>query len=177
MAWEFAKANGIELTTIHPGAIIGPALDVHASISLGLVTGLLNGLTPAMPSNGFSIIDVRDVADLHVKALESPASIGERYLATSDYTPFPEVANILRAAYPDWSITTKSVPDWLIKLIASFGGPARQIINDIGNEKIFDGSKGEALLGRKFISAKEAILATAESTIRLGMAKKPVAKR
>lgn len=177
LAWEFAKANGIELTTIHPGAIIGPALDVHASISLGLVTGLLNGATPAMPSNGFSIIDVRDVADLHVKALETPDSAGERYLATSDYTPFPEVANILRAAYPDWQITNKSVPDWIIKLIASFGGPARQIINDIGNEKIFDGSKGEALLGRKFISAKDSILATAESTIRLGMAKKPAPKR
>ena len=57
------------------------------------------------------------------------------------------------------------MPDWLIKIIASFGGPARQIINDIGNEKIFDGTKGEALLGRKFISASDAILATAESAI------------
>lgn len=175
-AWEFAKANGIGLTTIHPGAIIGPALDVHASISLGLVTGLLNGTTPAMPTNGFSIIDVRDVADMHVKALEVPASIGQRYLATSDYTPFPQVADILRAAYPDWQITDKKVPDWLIKLIARFGGPARQIINDIGNEKVFDGTKGETLLGRKFISAKEAILATAQSTIRLGLAKKPANK-
>lgn len=176
LAWDFARANGMDLTTIHPGAIIGPALDEHASISLGLVTGLLNGATPAMPSNGFSIIDVRDVADLHVRALEAPESIGQRYLATSDYTPFHTVADILRAAYPDWKVTDKSAPDWIIKLIARFGGPARQIINDIGNEKIFDGSKGEALLGRKFISAKDAILATAESTIRLGLAKKPVAK-
>ena len=176
LAWEFARANDMELTTIHPGAIIGPALDVHASISLGLVTGLLSGLTPAMPSNGFSIIDVRDVADLHVRALEAPEAVGQRYLATSDYTPFPKVADILREAYPDWKITDKSAPDWIIKLIARFGGPARQIINDIGNEKIFDGSKGEALLGRKFISAKDSILATAESTIRLGLAKKPTGK-
>lgn len=172
-AWDYARANGLRLTTIHPGAIIGPALDEHASISLGLVSGLLAGATPAMPSNGFSVIDVRDVADLHVAALENPASEGERYLATSDYIPFPGVADILRAAYPDWPITTKTVPDWLIKLIARFGGPARQIINDIGNEKIFDGSKGEALLGRKFISGQDAILATAESVIRLGMVAKP----
>lgn len=172
-AWAFAKANGLELTTIHPGAIIGPALDRHASISLGLVSGLLAGETPAMPSNGFSVIDVRDVVDLHVAALEDPATIDERYLATSDYIPFPGVADILRSAYSDWPITTKTVPDWLIKLIARFGGPARQIINDIGNEKIFDGSKGEALLGRKFISGKDAILATAESVIRLGMVKRP----
>jgi dihydroflavonol-4-reductase len=176
LAWQMAKERGLKLTTIHPGAIIGPALDEHASISIGLVTGLLAGKVPAMPSNGFSIIDVRDVSALHLAALENPATIGERYLATSDYTPFPKVADIVREAYPDWSITTKTVPDWLIKLIARFGGPARQIINDIGNEKIFDGSKGEALLERKFISAPDAIRATAESAIRLGLVTKPVPK-
>lgn len=169
LAWDFAKANGIDLTTIHPGAIIGPALDDDASISIGLVSGLMDGSTPALPSNGFSIIDVRDVADLHVAALEKPEASGQRYLATSDYTPFPEVARILQEAYPDRKISNKSVPDWIIKLIAFFGGPARQIINDIGNEKVFDGSKGEKLLGRKFLSAKDSILATAESVIRLGL--------
>jgi dihydroflavonol-4-reductase len=169
LAWDFAKANGMELTTIHPGAIIGPALDEDASISIGLVSGLLDGTTPALPSTGFSIIDVRDVADLHVAALENPEAIGQRYLATSDYTPFPEVAEILRAAYPDRKITVKTVPDWIIKLIARFGGPARQIINDIGNEKVFDGSKAQKLLGRKFLSARDSILATAESVIRLNL--------
>ena len=170
-AWAFAKDNGIALTTIHPGAIIGPALDVDASISLGMVSGLLAGAVPAMPSNGFSIIDVRDVAALHLAALDKPEAANQRYLATSEYTPFPKVAEILREAYPTWEITMKKVPDWIIKIIASFGGPARQIINDIGNEKVFDGSKGEKLLGRKFISAKDSILATAESVIRLGLVK------
>lgn len=175
-AWEFARDKGMELTTIHPGAIIGPPLDTHASISIGLVTGLLNGRTSAMPSNGFSIIDVRDVSALHVKALETPAAIGERYLATSDYIPFAEVGDILRAAHPDWDITRKTVPDWIIKLIARFGGPARQIINDIGVVRIFNGAKGEALLGRKFISARDSILATAERAIALGLARKPEPK-
>ncbi len=169
LAWSFAKQHGMQLTTIHPGAIIGPPVDQDASISIGLVSGLLKGSVPAMPSNGFSIIDVRDVAALHVAALQKPETIGERYLATSEYTPFPKVADILREAYPDRNITIKRVPDWLIKLIASFGGPARQIINDIGNEKIFDGAKGEALLGRKFIGARESILTTAEAAIRLGL--------
>ncbi|HEV7275084.1 MAG TPA: NAD-dependent epimerase/dehydratase family protein [Devosiaceae bacterium] len=168
-AWDFAKDHGIGLTTIHPGAIIGPPVDDDASISVGLVTGLLDGSTPALPSNGFSIIDVRDVAALHVAALEKPEAVGERYLATGDYVPFPQVADILREAYPDRRITMKRVPDWLIKLIARFGGPARQIINDIGNEKIFDGRKGEALLGRKFISARQSILDTAERAIELGL--------
>ena len=170
-SWAFAKDHGIELTTIHPGAIIGPALDTHASISLRMVSGLLDGSTPAMPSNGFSIIDVRDVAALHVAALEGPETVGQRYLATAEYVPFPEIGKILRTAHPDWHVTEKHVPDWIIKLIARFGGPARQIINDIGNEKVFDGSKGEKLLGRKFIPAKDAILATADSVIKLGLIK------
>ncbi|MBE0581129.1 NAD-dependent epimerase/dehydratase family protein [Devosia sp.] len=170
-AWAYARAEGLELTTVHPGAILGPALDGDASISLGMVTGLLDGTTPAMPSNGFSIIDVRDVAAMHVAALQQPSSIGQRYLATSDYVPFPEVAQVLREGYPDRQITQKVVPDWIIKLLARFGGPTRQIINDIGNEKHFSREKGETLLGRPFVSGKDAILASAESVIRLGLLK------
>jgi len=166
-AWEIAKTVGLELTTIHPGAILGPALDADSSISLGMVSGLMDGSTPALPSNGFSVIDVRDVADLHVAALKSASSIGQRYLATSDYMPFPKVAEVLRGSYPGHRITQRIVPDWIIRLLARFGGPTRQIINDIGNEKHYDRTKGEALLGRPFRSGREAILATAESLIAL----------
>ena len=168
-AWAFARANGLELTTIHPGAIIGPALDTDASISVGMVSGLLQNLTPAIPSNGYSIVDVRDVADMHVAALEKPESIGQRYLATAEYMPFPTIADVLREAYPDRKINKRLVPDWIIRIVASFGGPARQIINDIGNEKIFDGSKGKALLGHRYIPAKQSIIETAESVDRLGL--------
>ncbi len=168
-AWEMAGAIGLKLTTIHPGMILGPALDTDTSISLMLVSGLLDGTTPAMPSNGFSVIDVRDVAELHVAALESPEAIGQRYLATAAYLPFPQVAEILRKAYPDAKVTLRTVPDWLIKLLVRFNSPLRQIINDIGNEKHFDGRKGEALLGRSYRTSDEAVLSAAESLIRLGM--------
>lgn len=169
LAWDFAGKTGMALTTIHPGAIIGPVLDEDASISVGLVSGLLDGSMPALPNNGFCVIDVRDVAELHLAALEKPEAAGQRYLATSDYTPFPQVAKILQEAYPDRKVTVKVVPDWIIRMLAFFGGPTRQIINDIGNEKVFDGSKGEGLLGRKFISARQSILDTAESVIRIGL--------
>jgi dihydroflavonol-4-reductase len=168
-AWDYAKANGMELTTIHPGAIIGPALDSDASISVGMVSSLLDGTTPAMPKNGFSIIDVRDVADMHVAALEKPEAIGQRYLATAEYMPFPKVGEVLREAYPDQKITARIVPDWIIRLLAYFGGPIRQIINDIGNEKVFDGAKGERLMGHPYIPAKQTIIDTAESVKALGL--------
>jgi dihydroflavonol-4-reductase len=84
---------------------------------------------------------------------------------------FERVADVLRKAYPDYPVTRRVVPDWIIRIMAAFGGPTRQIINDVGNEKHFDGSKGEALLGRAYHSVEEAILSAAESGIRFGLVK------
>src|SRR5262249_31797484 len=136
-AWAYAMANGMALSTIHPGMILGPASDPDTSVSLGLVIGLMSGRVRAMPNTGFCVIDVRDVAALHVAALESEAARGQRYLATGRYLWFREVADILRKAYPDRTITMKMVPDWLIKLMAMTGTTVSQIINDVGNEKHF----------------------------------------
>jgi dihydroflavonol-4-reductase len=169
VARRFAAENGMEITTIHPGMILGPAVDSDTSISLMLVSGLMDGTTPAMPSNGFAVSDVRDVAELHVKALQDPATAGQRILATGAYLPFPKVAEILRGAYPQAKITMRTVPDWLIRLLVHFSGEIRQIINDIGNEKHYDGSRGEALLGRPYRTPEEATLSAAESLIRLGI--------
>ncbi|HTJ56949.1 MAG TPA: NAD-dependent epimerase/dehydratase family protein [Devosiaceae bacterium] len=170
-AWDYAKANGLALSTIHPGMILGPAVDSDTSISLMAVSGLLDGTTPALPKNGFTVSDVRDVAEMHVRALENPEAAGQRYMATGSYLPFPQMAEILRKAYPRAKITLRTVPDWLIRILVRFNSPLRQIINDIGNEKHYDGRKGEALLGHPFRSPEEATLSAAESLIRLGMVK------
>ena len=169
VAWAYARNEGLELTTIHPGAVLGPALDGYVSPSLRLVSGLLNGSTPALAHCGFSIIDVRDVAALHVAALNHDAAIGERYLAASDYVSFSQIAQMLAASYPAQNVTRKKVPDWVIKLLARFGGPSRLIANDIGNEKHYTRDKGEALLGHPYRSADSAILAAAESLFALGL--------
>jgi nucleoside-diphosphate-sugar epimerase len=169
--WEFARANGMEVTTIHPGAIIGPALDDDASISIMMVTGLFDNSLPALPRNGFSIVDVRDVADMHVAALEKPEAIGERYLATAEYVPFPRVAEMVQELYPDYRLLRRHVPDWIMFMMAWFGGPVRQIINDIGRETVFDGSKGERLMGHAYIPVRQSLFDTAESGFRLGLVK------
>ena len=168
-AWDFARLHGMGLSTIHPGAILGPATDPETSISLGLVTGLLDGSTPAIARIGFAISDVRDVAAMHLAALRKPESIGQRYLCTGPFMTFERVADVLRKAYPDYPVTRRVIPDWIIRIVAAFGGPTRQIINDVGNEKHFDGSKGEALLGRAYRSVEDAILSAAESGIRFNL--------
>ena len=170
-AWGYAELHDMALTTIHPGAILGPATDKDTSISLGLVTGLLDGSTPALARIGFAISDVGDVAAMHVAALQKPESIGQRYLCTGPYRTFEQVAEVLRRTYPGYPITRRTVPDWLIRIISLMGGPTRQIVNDIGNEKHFDGSKGEKLLGRAYQTVEDAILSAAESAIRFGLVK------
>ncbi len=169
--WEFAKANGMEVTTIHPGGITGPALDDDASISIMMVTGLFDKSLPALPRNGFSIVDVRDVADMHIAALEKPEAIGERYLATAEYVPFPKVAEMVQELYPDYRLLRRHVPDWIMFMMAWFGGPVRQIINDIGRETVFDGRKGERLMGHDYILVRQSLADTAESAFRLGLVK------
>ena len=82
---------------------------------------------------------------------------------------FPEVAKVVQELYPDRKIVNRPAPDWIIRLVAMFGGPARQIINDIGNVKIFDGRKGEALMGHKYIPVRQSIKDTAESVIKFGL--------
>ena len=168
-AWAYARAEDLALTTIHPGVILGPALDRDVSASLQLVSRLLDGSAAAMPSNGVCVVDVRDVAAMHVTALQNPQSVGQRYIAASGYLAFADIAGILRRAYSDRQMTPKTAPDWLISLKARFGQANRQVINDIGTIKLFDGRKGEALLGRAYINPEQAVLSTAESVIRLGL--------
>lgn len=172
-AWAYCEEHGIDLTTIHPGAILGPLIDNDASVSVGLVGTLLDGSTPAVPNIGFSISDVRDVAAMHVAALEKPESYGERYLATADYLPFIKIAEILAEAYPQGKVPVKTAPDWILKLMVPFNRALRQIANDIGTQKHFDGSKGAALLGRNYIAAKETLIDTAESALKFGLFSMP----
>jgi dihydroflavonol-4-reductase len=80
-AWDFAKANDLDLTSINPVLVLGPALEKDYGTSLETLVSLMSGKYPLIPKLGFSIVDVRDVASLHRIALESPASIGQRLLS------------------------------------------------------------------------------------------------
>jgi len=168
-AWTFADENGLKLTTVHPGMILGPPLDVDAGVSIGLISGLLTGTPKAFPDLGFALSDVRDVADMHIAAFEDPDSIGQRYLCTSRYMPFREIAEMLRAAYPNAPVPEKTVPNWLLHILAYVVRDMRQVVNDIGNEKHFDGSKGRALLGRDYVPFEQTILDSARALIDLGL--------
>ncbi len=84
-AWEFAAQHpgGPELTVINPVGIFGPVLGGDYASSVGIIQMLLDGKPPLLPKASFAIVDVRDVADLHVTAMVSPRAAGERFLAAA----------------------------------------------------------------------------------------------
>ena len=97
-AWDYMQAQPrrFSLTTILPGMILGPVLRGPVTGSVELISRMLGGRMPALPRIGFSIVDVRDLAQLHILALQSPAAAGERFLAVSDFLWLTDIASALR---------------------------------------------------------------------------------
>jgi dihydroflavonol-4-reductase len=149
-AWQYARDAGQaqRLTAINPGAIIGPALSDDHSYSLQAIQRLLGGM-PAAPRLGFSFVDVRDVADLHIRAMESPAAGGERFIATDEFLWFGDVAQILRQRLGEAArkVPKRVAPDLLIRGMALFDASVRSIIGDLGQRTWFSSEKARTTLG------------------------------
>jgi dihydroflavonol-4-reductase len=149
-AWQHVRAADAEdrLATINPGAIIGPALNDDHSYSLQAIQRLLAGM-PAAPQLGFTFVDVRDVADLHIRALTDPAAGGERFIATDRFLWLAEVAAILRDRLGDAAkkVPTRVAPNLLIRAMALFDGGVRSVVGDLGKESWFSSEKARTTLG------------------------------
>jgi dihydroflavonol-4-reductase len=148
-AWQYARDAGQaqRLTAINPGAIIGPALSDDHSYSLQAIQRLLGGM-PAAPRLGFSFVDVHDVADLHIRAMESPAAGGERFIATDEFLWFGDVAQILRQRLGEAArkVPKRVAPDLLIRGMALFDASVRSIIGDLGQRTWFSSEKARTTL-------------------------------
>lgn len=168
-AWEIARTEGLRLTTIHPSLVLGPLLDAQSGTSVGLVKRLLQGKDPAVPRLNFSVVDVRDVARMHVQPLSVPATEGERLIASSGYLPWPEMARILHRAYPGRRIPTRVLPDWVVRVLGRFNADLRGAAAFLGREDRVANDKARRLLGLEFIPPEQALLASAESLIARGV--------
>lgn len=169
-AWDLARDRGLALTAINPSVVLGPLLDDGSGTSVALVRRLLRGGDPLVPRINFSVVDVRDVARAHVRALATPASAGERVIAAAGYLPLPAMARVLKTAYPDRRIPTTPAPDWLLRALAPVLPQVRDAVPYLGRRDLVSNAKARALLGLDFIPPEEALLATAESLIARGLA-------
>ncbi len=143
-AWALARAEGAEqrLATVNPGAIIGPALNDDHSYSLQTISRLLEGM-PAVPRLGFTFVDVRDVADLHMLAMTEATAGGERFLATDRFLWMAEVATILRERLGDAAskVPTRTAPNLMIRAMALFDASIRPVVGDLGKQSWFSSDK------------------------------------
>jgi len=168
-AWEHVRGVGAEdrLAVVNPGAIIGPALNDDHSYSLQAIQRLINGSMPAAPRLGFTFVDVRDVAELHMLAMTSPAAGGERFIAADEFLWVADVARVLRERLGDQAskVPTRVAPNVLIRALALFDGSLRSVIGDLGKRQWFSSEKARSLLGWQPRPVEDSIEETARSLI------------
>ena len=120
--WVAREGAGIEFCTINPSVVLGPVWSRDYSASVVILRKLLDGSLRGCPDIGFGVVDVRDVADLHVRALKAPGMAGERFIASGRFMKLLEIAEVLRAALGPHAgkVPTRNLPDWLVRVTALF---------------------------------------------------------
>jgi nucleoside-diphosphate-sugar epimerase len=175
-AWDFVASEGrdLELSVVNPVGVLGPVLASDYSTSILIVQRMMDGSIPGCPRIYFGVVDVRDVADLHIRAMTHPAAKGERFLAVAgDFMSMLDIAKVLKARMGAAAkrVPTRQLPNWLVR-IASMRDPAvRQIVPELGKRKNATNAKARRMLDWSPRTNDEAIVATAESLVRLGLLK------
>lgn len=163
-AWEMiGKQSVTKLATILPGAILGPNMAGKRSSTDQIFEMLLKG-TPS-PNVIYPVGDVRDLAELHILAMENDVADGQRFIAESEEMTMPEMARILKAAYPDRKVSTMVIPDFVISMMAKFQVPMKVLNTMVGLKYHRDSTKARKLLGWNPRPAKETVLDTAQYLI------------
>lgn len=170
-AWEAATNDGYKhrLTTVNPGLVLGTALDDDIGASLDVVRLFLKGAYPAMPPVSYPSVDVRDVAELHVRALETPEAGGRRLVAAEETLSMEDIGSVLREAFPERAkkIPEKVLPAGLVRVLAFFDRSLASVLPDLGAVPHAETDYVKALTGQSFRSAREAVVDAARSLERI----------
>jgi dihydroflavonol-4-reductase len=174
-SWDFIarEGGGLELAAINPTMVLGPALGPDYSHSIRTIKEMFDG-QPGYPKIKTCVVDVRDVADLHLRAMTDPAAKGERFLATSgDSLWLAEIARLLkeRMGTAGASISTRELPSLLVRSMALTNSAMKGLVPLLDARLDASGEKARRLLGWAPRPREDAIMATAESLIRLGLVK------
>lgn len=173
-AWDFISREGgaMEFSTVNPVVAFGPALDRDTSASIKLVKAMLRGRIPFLPKRSIGVVDVRDVADLHLAAMTHPAAAGQRFLCTAGSMSLVEIAQTLKANLGPGArrVSTRSLPNWVVRAAALFNESARQMGAGASTAS-GTSAKAQTLLNWTPRTPEEAVVAAGESLIRLGVIK------
>lgn len=175
-AWEFMAREGgkLELAVVNPVAVFGPVLGADFSSSIQLVKTMLEGLLPGCPKLWFGAVDVRDVANLHLRAMIDPAARGERFLALAgDFVRMIDIARVLKnhLGASASRLPTRELPNFLVRLAALRNPMVKLILPELGKKKNGTNAKALRLLGWTPRTTEQSVIATAESLLALGLVK------
>ena len=168
-AWDYmaGQDSATSLTTILPGAVFGPILTTSNLGSVQIVARMAGGKMPGTPRIGLEIVDVRDLADLHIRAMTSPEAAGQRFLGTGQFTWMREMAEALKAGLgaDGAKVPTRQLPDFVVRISALFDRSLRPIVISLGRKNRHSTAKAERVLGWHARPAAETIVACAKSLI------------
>jgi dihydroflavonol-4-reductase len=172
-AWDFIarEGQGMELSAVNPVAVYGPVLGADYSHSIRLIANMMKG-QPGCVNVNSCCVDVRDVADLHLRAMTDPAAAGERFLATvGDSLWMVEVAELLRQRLGAAAakVSTDVWPDEQVRIACETNAQLKAVVPLLNYDMNATAKKAERLLGWAPRSREEAIVACAESLVRLGL--------
>ncbi|MGI3186382.1 NAD-dependent epimerase/dehydratase family protein [Nioella aestuarii] len=162
-AWDMVASDApdIGLTTINPGFVIGAPLDRHYGTSLAVIDRLLAARDPMLPNFGFTMVDVGDIAEMHLRALQRDETIGQRLIGVADFLWFTEMADHLSRQFPNRKIVTRRAPDLVVRLLGLFDPAVRSIVPLLGVRTDVDASHAQNLLGMTFRDPRESLTETA----------------
>jgi nucleoside-diphosphate-sugar epimerase len=173
-AWDFMQERGAteKLATVNPGAIIGPVLSEDRSYSLQAIERLLGGM-PGVPRIGFSFVDVRDVADLEIRAMTDPNAGGERFIAVERFLWMAEVAAVLRERLGEDAakVPTRGVPNLAVRAMALFDPSIRSVVGQLGKRTRLSSEKAKDRLGWSPRASEETIADCGRSLLSAGAAR------
>lgn len=175
-AWDFIAQEGgsLELSVVNPVGVFGPVLGPDYATSILIVQRLMDGAMPGCPRLYFGVVDVRDVVDLHIRAMTNPAARGERFLAVAgDFMTMVDIAKVLknRMGAAAKRVPVRELPNWLVRLAALRDPAVKQILPELGKRKNASNQKARRVLSWEPRSTEDAIVSTAESLARLGLLK------
>ncbi|MEL6952923.1 MAG: aldehyde reductase [Pseudomonadota bacterium] len=170
-AWDFAETNGLDLTAINPSFVIGPPLDANYGTSIEVIERILAAKDPMVPQIGFATVDVEDIAEIHIRALETDATIGLRVIGACErFMWFQDMAHAIKVAFPERRIVTRLAPAMIVRLLALFDPAIRGVLPDLGRKREADGSRARELLGIEYRDTKESVVDAARFLIDRGLA-------
>ena len=172
-AWDLIASTGgaTTLATVNPSLVLAPVLSRDYSGSVQVIERLLSGKVPGIPRLGFNIVDARDVADLHIRAMTAPEAAGQRFIAAGAWEWMAEMAAALRAKLgPDAAkVPTRKVPDFVLRLVSLFDTDLRFVTPMLGRKHDHTSAKAQKLLGWRPRPTEETVIDTARSLVKEGL--------